>query len=235
MPNWQSDTRIDDSINNFSTGGGMILVQEGDYLLQLARVVPSPANRDYSKADPYMRFDFKLVEGPDGLGKVIGYVGMVSKKNPDGSGGSWGLGRVLSAVGIDQAKFEGRGWATYEEFASFVQALSQRFAQDPPKTGGTVSDDTTRGANSQVISRITDFWPAEEWDERTKPRTETASAAATTSRARVRAPAATAAPSAAATTVAVTVTEPNGTAVAEAPADEAGLATRLDSLFKNAS
>jgi hypothetical protein len=230
MPNWQSDTRIDDSINNFSTGGGMILVLEGDYLLQLHRVVPSPANRDYGKSDPYLRFDFKIVEGPDGLGKSLGYVGMISKKNADGSGGSWGLGRVLNAVGLDPSKFEGRGWASYEEFASFVQALSGRLAQDPPKSGGTVNDDTTRGANSQIVSRIVDFWPAEEWEERTKPRTETATAAAP-ARARGRAPAAAAAAPAATAPVAVAeAPAPNG--AAEAPVDEAGLASRLDSLFK---
>lgn len=229
MANWDPETRIDDSINNFSTGGGMIHVAEGDYLLQLARVVPSPANRDYSKADPYIRFDFKIAEGPDGLGKILSSVGMITKKKADGSGGSWGLGRTLNAVGIDPSKLENRGWASYEEFASFVQALSQRLQQEPPRTGATVADDTAPRGNAQIISRIVDFWPTEDWEDRTKPRTETAAAVAP-QRTRTRS-------AAAAATVAEPVAEPevaNGTtAVADAPTDEAGLASRLDSLFKS--
>ena len=90
------------------------------------------------------------------------------------------------------------------------------------------------GASSvAIVSRIMEFYPSEEWEDRVRPRTETAAAAAPRLPRTPRAPATNTTTAAAATQVeTVEAPEPNGAVTTEAPKDEAGLASRLDDLFR---
>lgn len=173
MGNWKA-VAIDESITRF--GQGLVRVAEGDYKGKVLKISASPEDRDYSENDPYFAFDFQLVDGPDGLGKSLRYIGMVTAAKADGSGGSWGLGRVLAALGADPSSLVGMNFDSYKKFAQVAQGLSAKLSGH--EVGLEVADDTYSGRNNQtsIISRITGFFPAEEWDLRSRPRSATAPA-----------------------------------------------------------
>jgi hypothetical protein len=176
---WKSVT-IDSSITRFG-GEGLIHVLEGNYLLQLKKLEPSPEDRDYAgeKGEPqlpFMQFHLQIEDGPDGIGKTLRYTGMLAPAKEDGSGGSWSLGRALHALGADPSKIVGVQYPTYAHFAQHVRMIEAallkpgKTADGKPlpagKTGAEVSDNQNfnpRTDKVQVISNITGFFPAGEW------------------------------------------------------------------------
>lgn len=168
---WRQVT-IDESITRF--GSGLVHVAEGDYRGKVLKVSASPEDRDYEDNDPFFAFDFQLADGPDGLGKTLRYIGMLSPAKADGSGGAWGLGKVLDALGADPKSLVGMNFETYAKFAKVAEGLSKKLSGQ--MVGLEVGDDqyTGRGGNTSIISRIFNFFPDSEWELRSKPRTASA-------------------------------------------------------------
>lgn len=171
MANW-TPIAINETITEFSQSFYHFI--EGDYLAKVKSVTASPENWDYSENNPTLYVDFAVAEGQDGIGKGIRYSAVIFPSKDTPGEMNWNfLGKVLDALNVDPTSIKSMAFPSYAKFAALAKGLSAKLAG--VEVGIEIADDSYTpkrlGGQTQIVSRITGFFPAGEWELRSKPRT----------------------------------------------------------------
>lgn len=149
---------VDESITRIG-GGGATRVAEGDYLLEVSGISPSP---DTHTGEAYWRWETRIAQGPESVGRAFNEIGTWK------ADAQWGNGRILAAVGaaklFDQLK--GQTFGSYAQFTAITAQVAQLLKGK--RFGVYIADGKPR--DGKIYSEITEVYPEAEYEMRMKLR-----------------------------------------------------------------
>lgn len=143
---------IDDSIDSSS---GSARVPEGDYLVEIAGCKPSNEDHD---GEPNFQWTLRIAQGKAGVGRTLRYTTTMKE------GAQFGLGRLLSAVGVPTDSIRSKTVTSYRDHQMMASSLEKALKGRP--LGVMVADRDIGGG--KYVSSISETYPAEEWTERAR-------------------------------------------------------------------
>lgn len=161
---WKS-VEIDASVLNTESRVSTPL-KAGDYLLRPIQIVP--CTKEWAEKNcgdqpgakkPFWRAQFKIQAGPERVG------GTYSELLTFSEGAMFRLGQLYARCGGDPQKLVGRKFESWEAFDQFAKAMTTSLTKAGKDVGATI---TERVYNGQTNNQVADFFPAEEYAERTQ-------------------------------------------------------------------
>jgi len=144
---------VTEAMHNVEQGGQAVHLPEGEYLLELLKVVPcSQKQWDDESKNPFMSARFKIIDGPV---KNRPYSEILSWSEE----GQFRMGRFLSGFGVGRPKTGTK--FDHPKFVQYAAALSQ--ALGGKQVGATLADNSYNG---KVTTQAQEFYPAADYEDR---------------------------------------------------------------------
>lgn len=146
--------KISDTFAEESTGVRNTILVEGDNLLEITGVVPSPEKTESGKE--FFSYRTKVVDGhPQNVGKPFSHLASFS----DGAGFTHG---IITATGLDVKGMRGGSIPTYAHFAALAAKLD---AALKGKRVGVIF--YTDNYNGKEATKVSQFYPADRFVKQT--------------------------------------------------------------------